>query len=83
MGVVALADVEKSLLVLYAILGTALRSNLMMIVIHKVKRHRDLTAAEVAAVTLYLAADATYTTGAELFIDGGLIDLSTIQSTKQ
>jgi NAD(P)-dependent dehydrogenase (short-subunit alcohol dehydrogenase family) len=57
----------------------------MMIVIHKVKHHRDRTgtAGEVATVTLYLAADATYTTGAELFIDGGLIDLSIIQSTKQ
>jgi hypothetical protein len=33
------------------------------------------TAAEVAAAALYLAADATYTTGAELFVDGGLIDL--------
>jgi NAD(P)-dependent dehydrogenase (short-subunit alcohol dehydrogenase family) len=30
---------------------------------------------EVAAAALYLAADATYTTGAELFVDGGLIDL--------
>jgi len=30
---------------------------------------------EVAAAVLYLAADATYTTGAELFVDGGLIDL--------
>ncbi len=28
-----------------------------------------------AAAALYLAADATYTTGAELFVDGGLIDL--------
>lgn len=36
---------------------------------------RTGTAAEVAAAALYLAADATYTTGAELFIDGGLIDL--------
>jgi NAD(P)-dependent dehydrogenase (short-subunit alcohol dehydrogenase family) len=33
------------------------------------------TAAEVAAAALYLAADATYSTGAELFVDGGLIDL--------
>jgi NAD(P)-dependent dehydrogenase (short-subunit alcohol dehydrogenase family) len=33
------------------------------------------TVAEVAAAALYLAADATYTTGAELFVDGGLIDL--------
>ena len=32
-------------------------------------------AEEVAAAALYLAADATYTTGAELFVDGGLIDL--------
>ena len=30
---------------------------------------------EVAAAALYLAADATFTTGAELFVDGGLIDL--------
>jgi NAD(P)-dependent dehydrogenase (short-subunit alcohol dehydrogenase family) len=30
---------------------------------------------ESAAAALYLAADATYTTSAELFIDGGLIDL--------
>jgi len=30
---------------------------------------------EVAAAALYLAADATYTTDAELFVDGGLIDL--------
>jgi NAD(P)-dependent dehydrogenase (short-subunit alcohol dehydrogenase family) len=30
---------------------------------------------EVARVALYLAADATFTTGAELFVDGGLIDL--------
>jgi len=29
----------------------------------------------IAAAALYLAADATYTTGAELFVDGGLIDL--------
>ena len=36
---------------------------------------RTGTAAEVAAAALYLAADATYSTGAELFIDGGLIDL--------
>jgi NAD(P)-dependent dehydrogenase (short-subunit alcohol dehydrogenase family) len=36
---------------------------------------RSGTAAEVAAAALYLAADATYTTGAELFVDGGLIDL--------
>ncbi len=33
------------------------------------------TSEEVAAAALYLAADATYTTGAELFVDGGLIDL--------
>ena len=33
------------------------------------------TSPEVAAAALYLAADATYTTGAELFVDGGLIDL--------
>jgi NAD(P)-dependent dehydrogenase (short-subunit alcohol dehydrogenase family) len=33
------------------------------------------TSQEVAAAALYLAADATYTTGAELFVDGGLIDL--------
>jgi len=32
-------------------------------------------AEEVAQAALYLAADATYTTGAELFVDGGLIDL--------
>ena len=30
---------------------------------------------EVAAAALYLAADATFTTGAELFVDGGLIDI--------
>lgn len=36
---------------------------------------RTGTVAEVAAAVLYLAADATYTTGAELFVDGGLIDL--------
>ena len=36
---------------------------------------RTGTAEEVAAAVLYLAADATYTTGAELFVDGGLIDL--------
>jgi len=33
------------------------------------------TVEEVAAAALYLAADATYTTGAELFVDGGLVDL--------
>ena len=38
-------------------------------------RGRTGTAAEVAAAALYLAADATYSTGAELFVDGGLIDL--------
>jgi NAD(P)-dependent dehydrogenase (short-subunit alcohol dehydrogenase family) len=36
---------------------------------------RTGTVAEVAAAVLYLAVDATYTTGAELFVDGGLIDL--------
>ena len=36
---------------------------------------RTGTVSEVAAAALYLAADATYTTGAELFVDGGLIDL--------
>lgn len=36
---------------------------------------RTGTPEEVAAAALYLAADATYTTGAELFVDGGLIDL--------
>ncbi|WP_426614596.1 SDR family oxidoreductase [Bradyrhizobium sp. McL0616] len=36
---------------------------------------RTGTAAEVAAAALYLAADATYSTGAELFVDGGLVDL--------
>ena len=36
---------------------------------------RPGAAEEVAAAALYLAADATYTTGAELFVDGGLIDL--------
>jgi NAD(P)-dependent dehydrogenase (short-subunit alcohol dehydrogenase family) len=36
---------------------------------------RTGTATEVAAAALYLAADATYSTGAELFVDGGLIDL--------
>jgi NAD(P)-dependent dehydrogenase (short-subunit alcohol dehydrogenase family) len=41
----------------------------------KKSRGRTGTAAEVAAAALYLAADATYTTGAELFVDGGLIDL--------
>jgi NAD(P)-dependent dehydrogenase (short-subunit alcohol dehydrogenase family) len=30
---------------------------------------------EVARAALYLAADATFTTGAELFVDGGLVDL--------
>lgn len=33
------------------------------------------TADEVARAALYLAADATFTTGAELFVDGGFIDL--------
>ncbi len=32
-------------------------------------------AEEVARAALFLAADATYTTGAELFVDGGLIDV--------
>jgi len=36
---------------------------------------RTGTPEEVASAALYLAADATYTTGAELFVDGGLIDL--------
>jgi NAD(P)-dependent dehydrogenase (short-subunit alcohol dehydrogenase family) len=36
---------------------------------------RTGTESEVAAAALYLAADATYTTGTELFVDGGLIDL--------
>jgi NAD(P)-dependent dehydrogenase (short-subunit alcohol dehydrogenase family) len=36
---------------------------------------RTGTVEEVAAAALYLAADATFTTGAELFVDGGLIDL--------
>jgi NAD(P)-dependent dehydrogenase (short-subunit alcohol dehydrogenase family) len=36
---------------------------------------RTGTPEEVAAAALYLAADATYTTGAELFVDGGLVDL--------
>ena len=36
---------------------------------------RTGTVHEVASAALYLAADATYTTGAELFVDGGLIDL--------
>jgi NAD(P)-dependent dehydrogenase (short-subunit alcohol dehydrogenase family) len=36
---------------------------------------RTGTVQEVAAAALYLAADATYTTGAELFVDGGLIDI--------
>jgi NAD(P)-dependent dehydrogenase (short-subunit alcohol dehydrogenase family) len=36
---------------------------------------RTGTSEEVAAAALYLTADATYTTGAELFVDGGLIDL--------
>jgi NAD(P)-dependent dehydrogenase (short-subunit alcohol dehydrogenase family) len=36
---------------------------------------RTGTEQEVAAAALYLAADATFTTGAELFVDGGLIDL--------
>jgi NAD(P)-dependent dehydrogenase (short-subunit alcohol dehydrogenase family) len=36
---------------------------------------RTGTTVEVAAAALYLAADATYTTGVELFVDGGLIDL--------
>jgi NAD(P)-dependent dehydrogenase (short-subunit alcohol dehydrogenase family) len=30
---------------------------------------------EVAKAALYLAADATFTTGAELFVDGGLVDI--------
>jgi len=30
---------------------------------------------EVAAAALYLAADASFTTGAELFVDGGLLDV--------
>jgi hypothetical protein len=34
---------------------------------------RTGTAAEVAAAALYLAADAICTTGAELFVDGGLM----------
>ncbi len=36
---------------------------------------RTGTPEEVALAVLYLAADATYTTGAELFVDGGMIDL--------
>jgi NAD(P)-dependent dehydrogenase (short-subunit alcohol dehydrogenase family) len=36
---------------------------------------RTGTVDEVAAAALYLAADATYTTGAELFVDGGFIDV--------
>jgi NAD(P)-dependent dehydrogenase (short-subunit alcohol dehydrogenase family) len=36
---------------------------------------RTGTAVEVAAAALYLAADATHTTDAELFVDDGLIDL--------
>jgi NAD(P)-dependent dehydrogenase (short-subunit alcohol dehydrogenase family) len=36
---------------------------------------RTGTPEEVAAAVLYLAADATFTTGAELFVDGGIIDL--------
>jgi NAD(P)-dependent dehydrogenase (short-subunit alcohol dehydrogenase family) len=34
---------------------------------------RTGTAAKIAAAALYLAADATYATDAELFVDGGLI----------
>ncbi len=41
----------------------------------RVPMGRTGTEAEVAAAALYLAADATYTTGAELFVDGGMIDL--------
>jgi NAD(P)-dependent dehydrogenase (short-subunit alcohol dehydrogenase family) len=41
----------------------------------RVPMGRTGTEQEVAAAALYLAADATYTTGAELFVDGGLIDL--------
>jgi NAD(P)-dependent dehydrogenase (short-subunit alcohol dehydrogenase family) len=41
----------------------------------RIPLRRTGTSAEVAAAALYLAADATYTTGAELFVDGGLIDL--------
>ena len=36
---------------------------------------RTGTVDEVAAAALYLAVDASYTTGAELFVDGGLVDL--------
>jgi NAD(P)-dependent dehydrogenase (short-subunit alcohol dehydrogenase family) len=36
---------------------------------------RTGTAEEAARAVLYLAADTTYTTGAELCVDGGLIDL--------
>jgi NAD(P)-dependent dehydrogenase (short-subunit alcohol dehydrogenase family) len=41
----------------------------------RVPMGRTGTEQEVAAAALYLAADATFTTGAELFVDGGLIDL--------
>jgi NAD(P)-dependent dehydrogenase (short-subunit alcohol dehydrogenase family) len=36
---------------------------------------RTGTIAEKAPAALYLAVDATYTTGAELFVDGALFDL--------
>jgi NAD(P)-dependent dehydrogenase (short-subunit alcohol dehydrogenase family) len=41
----------------------------------RIPQGRTGTPQEVAAAALYLAVDATYTTGAELFVDGGLIDL--------
>jgi NAD(P)-dependent dehydrogenase (short-subunit alcohol dehydrogenase family) len=41
----------------------------------RVPMGRTGTEDEVAAAALYLAADATYTTGAELFVDGGMVDL--------
>jgi NAD(P)-dependent dehydrogenase (short-subunit alcohol dehydrogenase family) len=42
---------------------------------HCARPNEAVTIAEVAAAALYLAADATFTTGAELFVDGALFDL--------
>jgi Enoyl-(Acyl carrier protein) reductase len=56
-------------------LTPALKDNFIAGARTRIPLGRTGTAAEVAAAALYLAADATYTTGAELFVDGGLIDL--------